>query len=399
MRTASSTSSMRKVSGNGNVSRARASTPIHRPAAKSKEALSREFGRSNNIYTGQLATPNEFMASIHRSFQPQVPVDLKSPLHTEEASSITTTHVKGTSNETSDILDKSEDKVASTRSSSPQTDLMDLDVEQEVPQQPVIGFTHPPNDVTETSVSRAPLNTMDTTVQESSALAKITPFIHNIEVARAADLLNETQLATLESIVHELQTRADNQATNTGEISISGKPTKAGSYSRADLLALRPKTACSIPKAVVDPTKICKVEKENTKMKPRTSTPPSIENGPNQSVPDEVEAQRELIVGEHVHRTRFQRADSNEKSGDSYLAGSASLPSHQGPSPPAHLASLRSIKDHGAAAHAQYGVGNALPSSKPSELSSLKGPSLPAHLANRGLVRDQGAAVRAQYSS
>ena len=400
----SSPSFLQKSSGNGRISRARSNAPIQRPAPKPKEGLSKEPSRLKASYSGKLATPNDFMASINRTPQTQIQGGPKLPRHAEEASVVATAHVEGATHKVNGTLGESEDKKVSLRSSSPQTDLMDLDVEQQVSHQPVIAFTHPSSGGTGINASGSQLTPIDITVQDPLVLTKITPFIENIKLARTAGLLNKSQLKTLENIVHELQNRADKQATEPVKATVPNKPTKVGSYSRADILALRPKTASPPPKVAIASFESSKLGQGNPKPMPNIVTPPLADIELKKSIVKQLEAQREHIVGEHVHRTRFQRADSIGKFSDLSVVDSASSnstcpiqPPH-GPSLPAHLAKVPSVKDHGAATRAEYAISGSA-SSKSSGAPSVRGPTLPAHLTKWVPVVDQGAAVRAQYSS
>ena len=378
-------SSKRRTTEYGDVSGTRHASKsafVRRPTPKPGEHSGRESSRESTTYNGQLATPNDFMASIQSKPTLQVPNAANQP------------DIQIPTNGANQISDISQVKTPSPERSSAQTDLMDIDVGQEVPHQPVIGFTHPADSTTKTKAQKDTVAATGSTNNNLSSFADIEKFIENIGKARAAGLLEDYQLKTLQNIVHELETRANAEAV---KAKVRDKPTK---YTRAEILALRPKTESPPSKVVAaSPKPPPNRREEPTKVLSDANNLRSAYASPNQEE-NLLAGQRELIVGEHVHRTRFQPAQLTEKFGEMSLVDNApskpasSTQPRSGPSLPAHLANLPPITDHGAAMRAQYGVTN-----RPSLKSFKTGPTLPAHLANRPPVKDQGAAARAQYGS
>jgi len=154
---------------------------------------------------------------------------------------------------------------------------------------------------------------------------------------------------------------------------------------------------------------------------------PLTKANPQGSIAKKLVAQRDFIIGEHVHRTRFHHSALVEefqkirltnktvsKMAETKIDGlpttnpfgpaktAVSQKSGTGPRLPAHLAHLSPVADPGAAVRAQYGP-SAAPSAAPSRdrgaTNARTGPSLPAHLASLAPVTDAGAAARAQYNA
>ncbi len=152
-----------------------------------------------------------------------------------------------------------------------------------------------------------------------------------------------------------------------------------------------------------------------------TVATPSGKADPCESIAQRLVAQRAIIIGEHVHRTRFQHSALIEKFSNLQISEktstrlakakadglsttnpfgpakpAASQKSGAGPSLPAHLAHLSPVTDPGAAVRTQYDPSNASSSDR-GATKVRTGPSLPDHLAHLSPVTDPGAAVRAQY--
>ena len=274
-----------------------------------------------------------------------------------------------------------------------QPDLLDSDFGQEVTHQPVIGFTHSLDSSVKAdkAAQNAPIPAGSSSSQVTTS-DDTTYLIQKLEGLRAKGALTTDDLLLLQKLVDLLDTRADFEHSGP---KIPIEPAKSLTYSTADILALRPKTALQSPKVIDSPVNPRQAQAFSLPS-PSTVVAPS-DLDPIQELNERLAAERELIMGEHVHRTRFQRAESVDKSIHSDQTESIppkSPASHGRPILPTHLTDRAPITDHGVAARKQYSSSGGS-TSKASRL----GPTLPAHVANMPPVTDMGAAVRAEYES
>ena len=131
--------------------------------------------------------------------------------------------------------------------------------------------------------------------------------------------------------------------------------------------------------------------------------------------------QRKALIGEHIHRTRFQPplqslieglkklslhdytntesatgiTDTTSTKPSKATENPFSSPKSKAPTPelPSHLRGQAPATDHGAAVHVYQGIEKPLGAMKPRG----SGPALPHHLRDIGPAVDHGAAVRREY--
>ena len=277
-----------------------------------------------------LAAPSEFMASVgvHKDSKEKV---AGHNVATSTSATTSTNLSKGNamvreSNTLAVDIPSAETTIAADKSmvsmgSRPQADLMDLDIGQETTQ-PVLQFTG-------SSTEQKPSHRV---------VESFSSFDQQIEALENSGLLSVYQLKLLRAIQNRLHQR-ENPTTPAGETS------RQGTYAESELLSLRP--AAAVSKVTTDIT--------------RNST----------------EQQNVVLIGEHVHKTRYQTAGSlTEAFEELSISGKK-------PAKPA---------------------ATSLPSEK-SKINPFgpapakgKGPSLPAHLLNHATTADHGAAARVQYS-
>lgn len=270
-------------------------------------------------------------------------------------------------------------------------DLMDLDVSQEAPRQPVIGFTHSYASFKGPG-HEAPLSSNSRTngPQQSSASADKVSIMDHFRALQASGALNEDHLATLQVIADQLQAQGIAPPEKTAvpaevaapiEAAPHVEPLNATRHDHSALLALRPEAAF-LPKVIVTPT-------------------PHAEE--SRLIAQRLQQERNLIIGSHVHRSRFQRALLVEKfqklkiseESASRLAQTAEppvLPSISGRPTEAKAESIGKSTSFGSASFGPP---------KPTQSKRFRpaGPSLPAHLMSLPPVTEPGAAARAQYGS
>ena len=281
-----------------------------------------------------LAAPSEFMASvgIHKDSKEKV-AGHNVGTSTSATTSTNSSNGNGMVRESNTLavdIPSAETTIAADKSmvsmgSRPQADLMDLDIGQETTQ-PVLQFTG-------SSTEQKPSHRV---------VESFSSFDQQIEALENSGLLSVYQLRLLRAIQNRLHQR-ENPTTPAGETS------RQGTYTESELLSLRP--AAAVSKVTTDIT--------------RNST----------------EQQNVVLIGEHVHKTRYQTAGSLTEAFEE-LSISGKKPAKKPAKPAA--------------------------TSLPSEKSKInpfgpapakgKGPSLPAHLLNHATTADHGAAARVQYS-
>ena len=230
-----------------------------------------------------------------------------------------------------------------------QADLMDLDAEPPSADKPVLEFRDTSNGVAQPGKeSQVRVGQKKSKSSATSSLEGALAFVSNIEDLQASGFLTEEMLRTLQTVAGEVNARAkaerekieqakaeavDASRAEEAQVANSIKPTKASIYSAADIMALRPRTTSPPPEIAVA---------KSTAVAPKQQAMAIPQSSLLQEVAQQLTAQRDLIVGEHVHRTRFQRPQATGKSARPQL--------------PPHLANVEPSPDMGAAARAQYGT-------------------------------------------
>lgn len=457
---ASSTTSLGQQTRRGNVpnvTKAAMSIAPHRPIARTREPTARERARANVTYAGHLATPDAFMTSIQReqTTQATTPQPVEQSKHGNDNPKAATTpddymaniqhyQKQTTQTTTSQFVEQAKHasdspKAVATLRGLPETDLkmgsakgvqasnpvpevdlMDLDVGSAAPDQPVIGFTDTSDSAAQADeVPQGTAMPVNGPASPLSSLEAVLAFTQNIENLQATGYLTNDLLQTLKTVADEVDARAKAERANAEQARIEEarvkqehteqakveqakstsfmKLAKASTYTAGDIMALRPKTASPPPRVVVT-ERAPQLPREKTKTPvPKRTVLPTPENSLLQAVAQRLKTQRGLIVGEHVYRTRFQRAQSISETEESHRyddVSSKPAASNTGPTLPSHVASLAPITDDGAAMRT-HDVPTGEASSKPTRT----GPQLPPHLVNKTPSTDPGAAARAQYSA
>ena len=205
------------------------------------------------------------------------------------------------------------------------------------------------------------------------------------------------------------------------------EPSRPAMYTQAELKALRPKTESKSPSKVsLTAAQTSGITREADKpTNPFTArTIPLQPSGladNSRSLAQRLADQRKALIGEHIHRTRFQPplqfliegfkklslhdytntelatgvSDSTVTKPSKATENPFGSPKSETPTPelPSHLRNLVPATEHGDATRAQYGFEKPLGAPKPRG----SGPQLPHHLRNLVPAADHGAAVRRQY--
>ena len=208
---------------------------------------------------------------------------------------------------------------------------------------------------------------------------------------------------------------------------VQNEPSRPVTYTQTELKALRPKAELTSPLEVpctapqmTDATREAG-KPTNPFVAPNVPLRPTGPAENPRGIAQRLADQRKALIGEHIHRTRFQpplqfliegfkklslhdytntesatgRSDTTStkasKATENPFGSSKSLKST--PELPSHLRGQAPATDHGAAARAQYGMEKPLGAPKPRG----SGPELPLHLRNIVPAADHGAAVRRQY--
>ena len=197
-------------------------------------------------------------------------------------------------------------------------------------------------------------------------------------------------------------------------------PSRPTVYTQPELMALRPKTESnSTPKvSITAPEK-----SDTTSSFPARTVPlqPAGSGNNPRGLAQRLADQRKALIGEHIHRTRFQpplqsliegfkklslHDYTNTKSATGVSDTTSTKPSKAMENPfgssefetttpglPSHLHNLAPDTTYGAAVRAQCDIEKPLGAPRPRG----SGPRLPQHLQNLGPATDHGAAVRRQY--
>ena len=208
---------------------------------------------------------------------------------------------------------------------------------------------------------------------------------------------------------------------------VQNEPSRPVIYTQTELKALRPKVVSNSPSKVSftapqtsDTTQ--EAEKPTNPFAARTIPLQPIGPAENsRGFAQRLADQRKALIGEHIHRTRFQPpvqfliegfkklslhdytntesatgiSDSKSTKPSKATENPFDSPKSKDPLPelPSHLRKQAPATDHGAAVRAQYGIEKPLGAPKPRG----SGPELPQHLRNIVPATDHGAAVRRQY--
>ena len=420
MKHTTSTRSNGQVAGNGHAptsKQARARSPVRPPPTK---APSRERSRPRANFAGQLATPADFMASVRR---PQTPsVTTVQPVTQPRLASEAVVKSEALP-EARTIVDSP--KNLNARQRAVDTDLIDFDDDQPTPRQATIDFTHPSEEATKVKDASSKPNTLtDPVVVTFAVLEAIIHYVKELDTIGISYQLSTQQLQSVTSLLtkqqlqivadwydheelnmlqryaaKELETRV---AAEKAKAVVHNKPAKPSAYTPADMLALRPKTGVSSAK-IASATRSPRPKLATTPAEPSQTqdivpsptlsvavTSPGSESTSVQAIAIQSAAYRAYIVGEHIHKSRYQRPSSSSTAESGELRSADDAKSQPvappvkmtGPSLPAHLAGHPPVTDHGAAMRQQYGVTTARPTS-----------SVFPHLRDRTNIENQGITV------
>lgn len=264
---------------------------------------------------------------------------------------------------------------------NPGPDLIDLDLGKEATIQPVLNFTRPQEETAPQATAAAESDT------------PVTDLAMHIRALEAAGLLSMEQLDMLRALENVVKPKTEVEPTESTSITAHNKPSHSGKYTAAELVSLRPTaSATSTSKlAFTSPT-----PKSMQQVKPFavgvTELLPSNPRETRRSLALQLAEQRETLIGEHVHRSRFQTHGSlvegfkkltisDDVLSDATVSHPESISSDVAPKePPKVLEVFEYTKD------SPFG-----PAKKKAGLS------LPPHLRDQKPAADPGAAVRAQY--
>ena len=208
---------------------------------------------------------------------------------------------------------------------------------------------------------------------------------------------------------------------------VPNEPSLPAIYTQTELKALRPKAESNSPPKV---SFTAPQTSDTTDEAEKPTNPFAVRSVPLQPTgqadnsrgfAQRLADQRKALIGEHVHRTRFQppvhfliegfkklslHDYTNTESATGISDTTLTKPSKatenpfgssesNNPTPelPSQLRKLAPTDDHGAAVRAEYGIEKPLVAPKPRS----SGPELPHHLRNIVPAADHGAAVRRQY--
>ena len=258
------------------------------------------------------------------------------------------------------------------------------------------------------------------------------PMAH-LRALKASGLLGKEMIDMLDNAIRtSLQAEATTKPATESrpQVTISNDavdpqdPSRPVVYTQAELKALRPKTESNLPpKASLTAAQTSHTTDEAKKASnPFTARTiplqPAGSAGNSRGLAQRLADQRKTLIGEHIHRTRFQpplhlliegfknlslHDDTNTKSATGVSDTTSTNPSKATENPfgspkpktplPSHIRNVAPDISYGAAVRAQYGFEEPLGAPKPRG----SGPQLPQHLRNVVPAADHGAAVRRQY--
>ena len=258
------------------------------------------------------------------------------------------------------------------------------------------------------------------------------PMAH-LRALQASGLLGKDMIDMLDNAIRtSLQAEATKKPTTASgpTVTISNDaidpqgPSRPVIYTQTELKALRPKAESQpLPKlshtAAQTSDTTNEAKKASNPFTARTIPLQQAGTGNNsRGLAQRLADQRKALIGEHIHRTRFQpplhlliegfknlslHDDTNTESATgvsdttSTKASKATENPFGSPEPktpiPSHIRNVASDTGYGATMRSQYGVDKPLGAPKPRG----SGPELPQHLRNVVPAADHGAAVRRQY--
>ncbi len=217
------------------------------------------------------------------------------------------------------------------------------------------------------------------------------------------------------------------QVTISNDAVVQNKPSRPAIYTQTELKALRPKAESNSPPKV---SLTASQTSDTTHEAEKPTNPfvaqivplqPTAPADNSRGLAQRLADQRKALIGEHIHRTRFQPplqfliegfkklslhdyTNTESATGTSDTTSKNPLKATENPfgssksinpTPelPSQLRDLAPANDHSAAVHVQQGIEKPLGAMKPRG----SGPTLPYHLRGIGPAVDHGAAVRREY--
>lgn len=269
---------------------------------------------------------------------------------------------------------------------------------------------------------------------QQQPVSLLDPMIH-LRALEASGLLDKKMFDMLNNAIRdsfhaqattEPTTESRPEVTTSNDAVDPQGPSRPTVYTQPELMALRPKTESnSTPKVSFTAPQsetTNEAEKATSSFAPRTIPlqPAGSANNPR-GLAQRLADQRKALIGEHIHRTRFQpplqfliegfkklslHDYTNTKSATGVSDTTSTKPSKatenpfgspksKNPTPelPSHLLNAAPDTGYAATLRAQYEIEKPLGAPKPRG----SGPQLPQHLQNLGPAPDHGAAVRRQY--
>ena len=268
-------------------------------------------------------------------------------------------------------------------------DLMDLDLGKEATIQPVLNFTRPQEETAPQATVVAELDT-------------VTDIAMHIRALEAAGLLSKEQLDMLRARENArdakkpdvtAEPKTEVEPAKSTSTTAHNKPSHSGKYTAAELVSLRPTaSATSTPKVAVTSPTPEGMQQVNPFAVGVTELLPSNPREARCSLALQLAEQRETLIGEHVHRSRFQTHGSLVE-GFKKLTISDDVPSDATASHPESISP-------DVAPEEPLKVPEVFEYAKDNPFGPAKkkaGLSLPPHLRDQKPAADPGAAVRAQY--
>ena len=269
-------------------------------------------------------------------------------------------------------------------------DLMDLDLGKEATIQPVLNFTRPQEETAPQATAAAESDTL------------VTDIAMHIRALEAAGLLSKEQFDMLRALENArnakkpsvtAEPKTEVEPAKSTRTTAHNKASHSGKYTAAELVSLRPTaSATSTPKVVVTSPTPKGMQQVNPFAVGVIELLPSNPREARRGLALQLAEQRETLIGEHVHRSRFQTHGSlvegfkkltisDDVHSDATVSHPEPISSDVAPEEPPKVPEVfKYAKDN------PFG-----PAKKKAGLS------LPPHLRDQKPAADPGAAVRAQY--
>ena len=360
--------------------------------------------RMNTSYAGRLASPNDFMAKAQKLHSPHIPANNEvQATHKDKVQKAMTSTSSSSKRRSDGGSTIGQDAISSERPPIPrespkQVDLMDLDIGQDASHQPVIGFTHAPNSSAVTLTNSSSNHILESFSVPPLIVESLLPVIHSLKAVQATGSLDERQIGMiLKDVVNQMKARKAAEVESTKPV-LSKKPGKPKMYSSAAMLSLRSKATKAQGEDITN------------KAKPQSvvASSPVKENKLQNADQQLTRTQEQVLVGEHIHKTRFQHASRDEKSqGETSLQ--SSLEAFEAKANPfgalkqarigqaslsKHLTEGAPATNKGEAMSTQHGLETA-PHAAGKEVST----SLATNLKDLQLVNGQDAVICVQHES